>query len=79
MTDIDGLIKKYEDRLIQVVNPDDLDWEGLGFSEKPEEYDTEFDFLLNDPEIRCEFGTEDQISIMMLQSFIQDLRDLKNH
>lgn len=71
---INKLIAAYKNKLIDIVNPDDLDWGAIGFDEgKPDEYETPYDCL----RAEGEFDESQQTKLKLYEEIIQDLEKLQ--
>lgn len=70
---IKELVKKYQDLIHETINPDDQDWNDIGFSGPQDGYDTVDDYIEN------EFGELDegeQTDLRNYREFIEDLKEL---
>jgi len=74
MRSIQELIQKYQERLNQVIDPDDSSWDDLGFEEAPEGFDSPLEYQRLHGE-RDEIG---QNSESLIGEFIEDLKNLQN-
>lgn len=70
---IKDIIQKYEALIKGTINPDNLDWEDLGFDEPMEGYLSIEDYIENE---NCELDEGQQTSIRCYREIIQDLKIL---
>lgn len=69
---IKELIKKYRDLIHETINPDNQDWEDIGFSGPQDGYDSVDDYIEN------EFGELDEGEQTDLRNYREFIEDLKN-
>jgi hypothetical protein len=70
---IEQLIKKWEKNYENILNPESMSWEDLGFEEKPKEYSSPNDFL----EREGDFDEGQLASFELIRKFIEDLKGIK--
>jgi len=66
------LIEKYKKELKIIIDPGKYTWDNLDFNEKPEGYNTVFEYL----EAETEFNENEQTEINLITEFINELENL---
>jgi len=71
---VEKLIKKYERARADIINPNYfISWKEIGFSKKPDEWDSIEDFLKEEGE----FDEGEQTSLSLIAEFLDDLKKSK--
>ena len=74
LQELDALIKKYEEKIVWIVNPDGFEtWEEIGFDKKPDDYDSIFEFLKNEEDMKF----ENRIELGCYEEMLEDLKELR--
>lgn len=73
-SDIKNLIEKWTEEKHKIINPSDLNWDDLGFEEKPDDYKYVDDYLEKEDELN-----EEQFSkVTVINQFLEDLELILN-
>lgn len=67
------LIKKYEDLIHETINPDNQEWNDIGFSGPQEGYDSVDDYIDNE---HGDLDEGEQTDLRNYREFIEDLKEI---
>lgn len=70
---IQKLKEECEDKIKEIVNPDDSDWEDVGFDSPPSGYDTVDSYLRAEED----FDESQQAEMGLLEEFIEKLEEIE--